>query len=133
MPYGETSTITVTSVKASTTDKKVVIAVDVTRPDSAPVVTGSVQFKVAPINEATPVITQVVSRETSGRWKIAVSGIPAGSWLGNVEFKDASGTHSDIFAPVTFTVEQGPTPTPKPTRKPAPKPVFDSCRNQIKN
>jgi len=133
MPVGETTTITVSSVSASTTNKKVVIAVDVTRPDSSSVVTGSVQFKFAPSNLDAPTITQIVSRETSGRWKIAVSGIPAGSWLGNVEFKDASGTHSDIFAPVTFTVEQGPTPTPKPTKKPAPKPVFDSCRNQIKN
>jgi hypothetical protein len=133
MPVGETTTITVSSVSASTTNKKVVIAVDVMRPDSSAVVTGSVQFKFAPSNLEAPTITQVVSRETSGRWKIAVAGIPAGSWLGNVEFKDASGTHSNIVAPVSFTVEQGPTPTPKPTKKPAPKPVFDSCRNQIKN
>jgi GH25 family lysozyme M1 (1,4-beta-N-acetylmuramidase) len=133
MPIGETSTITITSVSASTTNKKVVISVDVTRPDSSAVVTGSVQFRFAESNLEAPAITQVVSRETSGRWKIAVAGIPAGSWLGNIEFKDASGTHSDIFAPVTFTVEQGPTPAPKPSKKPAPKPVFDSCRNQIKN
>ena len=127
------TTITVSSVLASTTNKKVVISVDATRPDSSAVVTGSVQFRFAPSNLDASVITQLVSRETSGRWKIAVAGIPAGSWLGNVEFKDASGTHSDIFAPIAFTVEQGPTPTPKPTKKPAPKPVFDSCRNQIKN
>ncbi|CAN2185230.1 Acm Lyzozyme M1 (1,4-beta-N-acetylmuramidase) [Candidatus Nanopelagicaceae bacterium] len=133
MPVGETTTITVSSVLASTTNKKVVISVDVTRPDSSAVVTGSVQFRFAPSNLDAPVITQFVSRETSGRWKISVAGIPAGSWLGNVEFKDASGTHSDIVAPIAFTVEQGPTPTPKPTKKPAPKPVFDSCRNQIKN
>ena len=133
MPYGETTTVTVTSVSATTTDKKVSISVDVTRPDSSPVVTGSVQFRFAPSNQTIPTITQTVSRETSGRWKIAISGISAGSWLGNVEFKDLSGTHSDIFAPVAFTVEQGPTPAPKPSKKPAPKPVFDSCRNQIKN
>jgi hypothetical protein len=133
MPYGESTTVTVTSVKASTTDKKVLISVDVTRPDSSPVVTGSVQFRFAPSNEISPTITQTVSRETSGRWKIAISGIPAGSWLGNVDFRDLSGTHSDILAPVAFTVEQGPTPAPAPSKKPAPKPVFDSCRNQIKN
>ena len=133
MPVGETTTITVSSVSASTTNKKVVIAVDVMRPDSSAVVTGSVQFRFAPSNLEAPPITQIVSRETSGRWKIAVAGIPAGSWLGSVEFKDASGTHSNNLAPVSFTVEQGPTPTPKPTKKPAPKPVFDSCRNQIKN
>jgi lysozyme len=133
MPVGETTTITVSSISASTTNKKVVIAVDVMRPDSSAVVTGTVQFKFAASNLETPTITQVVSRETSGRWKIAVTGVPAGSWLGNVEFKDASGTHSKIQAPISFTVEQGPTPTPKPTKKPAPKPVFDSCRNQIKN
>jgi hypothetical protein len=92
-----------------------------------------VQFRFAPSNEISPTITQAVSRETSGRWKIAISGIPAGSWLGNVDFKDLSGTHSDILAPVAFTVEQGPTPAPAPSKKPAPKPVFDSCRNQIKN
>jgi lysozyme len=133
MPYNETTTVTVTSVKATTTDKKVSLSVDVTRPDGSPVVTGSVQYKFAPSNEIAPIITQVVSRETSGSWKIAISGIPAGSWLGNVEFKDASGTHSNILAPVAITVEQGPTPAPKPSKKPAPKPVFDSCRNQIKN
>lgn len=133
MPVGESTNISITSVKATTTDKKVVIAVDVTRPDSSSVVTGSVQFRFSPSNLNVPEIKQTVSRETSGRWKIAISGFPAGSWLGNVEFKDASGTHSEIFAPVALTVEQGPTPEPKPTKRPAPKPVFDSCRNQIKN
>ncbi|CAN2185831.1 Acm Lyzozyme M1 (1,4-beta-N-acetylmuramidase) [Candidatus Nanopelagicaceae bacterium] len=133
MPVGETTTITISSVTASTTNKKVTISVDVTRPDSSAVVTGSVQFRFAPTNLQAPTINQVVSRETSGRWKIAIAGITAGSWLGNIEFKDASGTHSNILAPVSFTVEQGPTPTPKPTKKPAPKPAVDGCRNQIKN
>lgn len=133
MPIGESSTITVTSYKATSTDKKVTISVDVKRPDSSAVVTGSVKYIFSDVNASIPVVTQTISRETSGTWKISIEGTPAGNWLGSVLFKDASGTHSEVSAPLDFSVLQGPTPTPAPTKKPVLKPVFDSCKNQIRN
>jgi len=133
MPRGESSTITVTSFKATTTDKKVTINVDIKRPDSSAVVTGSVKFVFSELNASIPKVAQTISRETSGTWKILIEGTPAGEWLGSVLFKDASGTHAEVSAPVDFTVLQGPTPSPSPTKKPVVKPVFDSCKNQIRN
>ena len=44
---------------------------------------------------------------------------------GNVGFKDASGTHADVQAPLTLDIAQGPTPSPKPHKKPTTKPAFD--------
>ena len=133
MPQGESSTITVTSYKASTTDKKVTINIDVKRPDSSAVVTGNVKYVFSEFNSSIPVVTQTISRETSGTWKISIDGTPAGNWFGNVLFTDASGTHSDVSTPFDFTVLQGPTPAPSPTKKPVIKPATDSCKNQIKN
>jgi hypothetical protein len=96
-------------------------------------VTGSVKYVFSDLNSSIPVVTQTITRETSGTWKISIEGTPAGDWLGSVIFKDASGTHSEVSAPLDFTVLQGPTPPPSPTKKPVLKPVFDSCKNQIKN
>jgi hypothetical protein len=96
-------------------------------------VTGSVKYVFSDLNSSIPVVTQTISRETSGTWKISIEGTPAGDWLGSVVFKDASGTHSEVSAPLDFTVLQGPTPSPSPTKKPEIKPAFDSCKNQIKN
>jgi len=133
MPQGETSTITLTSVVATKTNKNAVITVDVTRPDSSPVVTGSVRFYFNSSNGTVPQVTQTVQRETSGSWKLTIAGIPAGTWIGNVGFKDASGTHADVKTPLVLTIEQGPTPPPAPTKKPVIKPAKDGCKNQIKN
>ena len=133
MPHNETSTITVTSYSATTSNKKVTINVDVKRPDSTPVVTGSVKYVFSELNLSIPTVTQTISRETSGTWKISIDGTPAGSWLGSVLFTDASGTHSEVSTPLDFTVLQGAAPTPSPTKKPAVKPPVDGCRNQIKN
>ena len=133
MPQNETSTMTISSVSASTTDKNVVINVAVQRPDESPVVTGTVRFYFAPENSVKPKVIQTVARETSGVWKLSIEGLPAGSWIGNVGFKDASGTHADVQAPLTLDILQGPTPSPKPHKKPTAKPAFDSCRKQIKN
>jgi hypothetical protein len=96
-------------------------------------VTGSVKFVFSELNASIPKVAQTISRETSGTWKILIEGTPAGEWLGSVLFKDASGTHAEVSAPVDFTVLQGPTPSPSPTKKPVVKPVFDSCKNQIRN
>ena len=133
MPQAETSTILLTSVMATTTNKNVTITVDVKRPDSSPVVTGSVRYYFTSNNPVIPKVTQTISRETSGSWKLTIAGIPAGTWLGNVGFKDASGTHADNQIPLSLTIEQGPTPPPSPKKKIAAKAVGDTCKNQIKN
>ena len=133
MPVGETTTMTITSVFASTTNKNAVISVEVKRPDNSPVVTGGVKYYFNSTNQVIPKVTQTVARETSGSWKLSIAGIPAGTWYGNVGYKDASGTHAEIKQPLVLTIEQGPTPPPTPTKKPTVKPKTDGCRNQIKN
>lgn len=133
MPQGEISTIALTSVVATSSDKDVTITVDVNRPDSTPVVTGSVRYYFAASNPTIPKVTQSVSRQTSGSWKLTISGVPAGTWLGSVGFKDASGTHADVETPLALTIEQGPTPPPAPKKKVVAKPAVDTCKNQIKN
>lgn len=133
MPQGETSTIVLTSVASTTTDKNVTIAVDVQRPDSSAVVTGSVKYYFSSSNTLIPKVTQVVSRETSGSWKINIAGIPAGTWLGNIAFRDPSGTHADAQIPLALTLEQGPTPPPAAAKKKVVKAIIDGCKNQIKN
>ena len=133
MPQGETSTIVLTSVLATTTNKNVTISVDVKRPDSSPVVTGSVRYYFNSSNATIPKVIQTIARETSGSWKLTIAGIPAGTWLGSVGFKDASGTHAEVKTPLVITVEQGPTPPPTHVKKPAAKPAVDGCKNQIKN
>jgi len=133
MPQNEPSTMVVTSVDATTTNKNVVITVDVKRPDNSPVVTGSVKYYFSSANSSTPNVTQLAQRETSGTWTLTISGLPAGTWLGNLGYKDPSGTHAEVKTPLVLTVEQGPTPPPAPTKKPVIKPVSDSCKHQIKN
>ena len=133
MPQGESTTMTITSVFASTTNKNAVISVEVKRPDNSPVVTGAVKYYFNSTNQIVPKVTQTIARETSGSWKLSITGLPAGTWVGNVGFKDASGTHAEIKTPLVLTIAQGPTPPPTPTKKPSTKPATDGCRNQIKN
>jgi GH25 family lysozyme M1 (1,4-beta-N-acetylmuramidase) len=133
MPKNETSTIVVSSYSASTTNKNVIINVEVKRPDSTPVVTGTVRYYFGPENLTTPAVVQNVERETSGVWKLSISGVPAGSWVGHVGFTDETGTHAEVKTPLSFDILQGPTPAPKPSKKPTKKPSKDSCRGQIKN
>ena len=133
MPQGETTTMTISSVLASTTNKNAVISVEVKRPDNSPVVTGGVKYYFNSTNQVVPKVTQTIARETSGSWKLSIAGLPAGTWVGNVGFKDASGTHAEIKQPLVLTIAQGPTPPPTPTKKPAVKPATDGCKNQIKN
>jgi GH25 family lysozyme M1 (1,4-beta-N-acetylmuramidase) len=133
MPQGETTTMVITSVFASTTNKNAVISVEVKRPDNSPVVTGGVKYYFTSANQSIPKVTQTVARETSGSWKLSIAGLPAGTWFGNVGFKDASGTHAENKLPLVLTIEQGPTPPAKPTVKPTIKPATDGCKNQIKN
>jgi GH25 family lysozyme M1 (1,4-beta-N-acetylmuramidase) len=133
MPRNETSTMVINSVIATTTNKKAVISVNVLRPDSSAVVTGSVRYYFTSINPTIPVVKQSIARETSGQWTLTIADLPAGTWYGNVGFKDTTDTHAEVKLPLTLTIEQGPTPTPKPTKKPVVKPKTDGCRNQIKN
>jgi lysozyme len=135
MPSKEQSTFTLLNQTASTTNKPVTFKVTVMRPNGSPVVTGGVKlaFDLSTVPDPRP--TQSVVRETSGVWTLSVKGVPAGTYVGKLAYKDVSGTHADAYFPVTFTVEQGPTPTPKPTPSATAtkKPTTDGCRGQIKN
>jgi len=135
MPQREPTVLTVLSQSASTTNKYVTFKVNVARPDGSPVVTGNVKlvFDKSTTPEARP--RQTIVRETSGVWTLALRDVPAGAYLGKIKFQDVSGTHEDSISDVTFTVTQGPTPSPKPTPSPTAtkKPTTDGCRGQIKN
>ena len=131
MPRLESTTMTIQNVYATTTDKYVIVNVTVARPDGSPVVTGSVKFVADP---STPLkASQSLDRATSGQWKLGLSNVPAGTYLGKILFSDVSGTHDTSSQQISFTVQQGPTPAA--TIKPAPKPTkaVDGCKNQIKN
>lgn len=135
MPTNEASTLTVNRLSASTTNKLVTFNVTVVRPDLTPVVTGSVKLVFDPINTPANKPIQTVLRETSGSWTLAVKNVTAGTYSGNIVYTDVSQTHAQSFAPVIFTVVQGPTPAPTPTTtaKATPKPSSDGCAKQIKN
>ena len=139
MPINEPTTLTVQRQTASTTNKLVTFNVTVVRPDLSPVVTGTVKLIFDSLSTPTVKPTQSVLRATSGSWTLAVKGVSAGTYTGKILFTDISLTHAKSSQSVTFTVEQGPTPTPTPkptptpTPKPTPKPSRDGCANQIKN
>ena len=133
MPQSETSTMIINSVSATTTNKNAVISVEVKRPDNTPVVTGSVKYYFTSANPTKPKVTQTVLRETSGSWKLSIAGLTAATWIGNVGFKDESGTPAEVKLPLDLTITQGPTPPPVAVKKPQVKPATDGCRNQIKN
>lgn len=133
MPQGETTTMRLENLRASTSDKAVTATVQVLRPDSSPVVTGDVKFA-AIGNVVAPTFKQSVARATSGLWKISLTGLPAGTWSGEIRFKDLTSTHAFAAIPISFTVAEGPlvTPTPTPQKSPTTKPT-GGCRNQVKN
>lgn len=137
MPTQEPTQITINSIIQTTSNKPVIFAVDVNRPTGAPVVTGTVKFAVDAANPLSVKLIQNAARSSSGRWTLTVTGIPAGTWSGQVVYEDVSGTHATSKAIVTLVIAQGPTPTPTPTGTPKPsptkKPAVDTCKNQIKN
>lgn len=133
MPRGESSTIAIQSFSASTTNKRVIIYVEVKRPNGAPVVTGTVRYYFTDENLEIPKVTQTVERESSGIWKLSIAGLPAGIWIGEVGFTDETGTHLQVRTPLNLEIIQGAPREAKPTQKPTKKPSFDSCKNQIKN
>ena len=134
MPINEPSVMTIKSVTFSNTNRPLVVDVDVIRPSLDPVVTGTVKFVQDPANPMQVSLKQRAVRATSGSWTLSVSGIPAGTWSGQIVYDDNSDTHAISSQPITFTIEQAlTTPTPKPTKSPVKKPATDSCRGQIKN
>jgi hypothetical protein len=136
MPTNETSTILVTSVKATSTDKNAIVKAEVFRPTGLPVVTGTVRFYPDATNRPENLLDQKVVRSTSGAWTLTIKGLPAGTWPGYIGFIDATGTHAKIRTPIEFVITQGPTPSPSPspTKKPVtPRPATDGCAKQIKN
>ncbi|CAB4713660.1 MAG: lysozyme M1 (1,4-beta-N-acetylmuramidase) [Actinobacteria bacterium] len=137
MPNNEPTSMTIQSQTSTDTNRALTFKVSVARPDLSPVVTGSVKLVFDPLNTPTIRPTQTVLRDTSGQWTLAVKGVSAGTYNATLVFNDVSKTHAQSSQPVTFTIEQGPTPTPTPsptpTIKPTPKPSVDGCANQIKN
>jgi hypothetical protein len=135
MPKQEPSNMLLTSQAATTSDKAVSFKVNVTRPTSLPVVTGSVKLVFDAATKPSPVPTQRLIRETSGVWTLSVKGVPAGNYSGKLLYEDVSGTHADATVPVSFVVAQGPEPTPSPSPTPSPtkKPASDGCKGQIRH
>ena len=134
LPVNEPTTMQMVSSSFATTNDPANFVVDVFRPDGTPVVTGTVDFK--SVDTLMPNGVQSVVRSASGRWQIKITGLQAGTYVGLVEFIDASGTHAPSAIPVSFSITQGPTPIPQPSKKPAPKPApapVDSCAKQIRN
>jgi len=135
LPINESTTMVVTDVVATSTDKKVEIKVEVRRSGGDPVVTGSVEFIPDPaLDTATVTIRQSTVRDSSGMYTLSIRGYPAGSHLGVVQFKDPTKTHAKSESRVAFTLLQGPEPTPKPrpTKSAIKNPTLDGCKRQIR-
>ena len=135
MPNNEPTQMVVNAQSASTTNKLVTFKATVTRPDSTPVVTGAIKLVFDAATAPKTRVEQTVLRATSGEWTLAIKGVPAGTYSGNIVYTDVSQTHAQSSQAVTFTVAQGPTPSPtqQPTVKPTKKPSADGCAKQIKN
>ncbi len=135
MPVNEPTTFTLKNTIATDSDSSVYFDISVLRPTGLPVVTGTVEFKLDKLTLDKPVLAQTAVRAKSGDWKLKVTGLPAGTWNGFVNFKDDSNTHADNSIPVTLNILPGskPTPTIKPKPKPGVKTSFDGCRGQIIN
>ena len=135
MPQQEASNMSLINQSSTTTNKAVSFKVNVVRPTSSPVVTGTVKFVFDKSTMPAVKPTQRILRETSGIWTLELRNVPAGSFKGKILFEDVSGTHATSVIETTFDVTQGPTPTPKPTPSPTAtkKPTTDGCRGQIKN
>ena len=136
LPVKEPTTILITNVKASSTDKPVKITVEVKRPNGEPVVTGTVAFRRSPVEGGGPVIKvdQSPVRDRAGIWTLTLRNLPAGLTQGYVAFVDQTGTHLEIRQDLSIDLIQGPEVIPTPKPKPStPVVPFDSCKNQIKN
>jgi GH25 family lysozyme M1 (1,4-beta-N-acetylmuramidase) len=132
LPVNEPTSLLVTGVRASTTDKRTAITVEVKRPNNQPVVTGTVAFKL--VNDPASKVTQSPVRDAAGVWTLYLSKLPAGITSGSVIYVDQTNTHAGSEQLITFELIQGPEPTETPTTKPKPiRPPVDTCKNQIVN
>ena len=140
LPFNEPTAISITAQSAGTTNDPVLFYVNVVRPNATPVVTGSVSY--VPASTMMSPGVQTVTRNSSGSWLVKITNLPAGNYVGTINFTDPSGTEAAAQIPVVFTVDQAPSPTPSPinstpakpspTSSPKPAPV-DSCAGQIRN
>jgi GH25 family lysozyme M1 (1,4-beta-N-acetylmuramidase) len=133
IPVNEPTAMNILSVASNTTNEPVEISVEVNRNIGSPVVTGTVVFR--PSDSSIKIKSQTAVRAASGRWLLTLTGVPAGSTAGTLNYVDQTKTHAEINLPLTLNITQGPdlpkpTPTPKPTT--TKKPV-DSCAKQIRN
>lgn len=132
LPVNEPTSLFVTSITATATNKTSKITVEVKRPDGNPVVTGTVAFKL--LNEPTKKVDQTPVRNAAGVWTLSLRGLPAGRIDGTIHYVDQTNTHATAQQQIAFDLIQGPEVTPTPTPKPtAVKPPVDTCKNQIKN
>ncbi|MFN6291649.1 MAG: glycoside hydrolase family 25 protein [Candidatus Nanopelagicaceae bacterium] len=136
LPVQEPTTMLITSVNATSTDKPVRIKVEVKRPSGTPVITGTVAFRLnpGPNGELPKKVEQTPVRDAAGVWTLTLRKLPAGTSVGYVAFVDQTNTHAENRQDLTINLIQGPdvapTPTPKPTKVPVP---VDTCKNQIRN
>ena len=140
LPFNEPTAISITAQSARTSADPVLFYVNVVRPDATPVVTGNVAY--VPASSLMPAGRQTITRNSSGSWLISIANLPAGNYVGAINFTDPTGTEAAAQIPVVFTVTQAPTPsavpTPTKTGSPSPTPVpkpapVDSCAGQIRN
>ncbi|MGA1159144.1 MAG: glycoside hydrolase family 25 protein, partial [Candidatus Nanopelagicaceae bacterium] len=132
LPVNEPTSLLVTSIRATSTDKRTALTVEVKRPNNQPVVTGTVAFKLA--NDPAARVTQSPVRDASGVWTLYLSKLPAGITTGSVIYVDQTNTHARSEQQISFELLQGPEPTPSPTQTPKPvRPPVDTCKNQIVN
>ena len=132
LPVNEETAMTMSDPIATDTNAPVKVTADVNRPDGTPVVAGTIKWQSA--DSTLPNGVQTVARAASGRFVLSITGLPAGTYVGSINFVDITGTHASNQLPMTFTIAQGvtPTPTPKPTISKTPKPPTDGCAGQIR-
>jgi len=132
LPVNESSTMTISGIKSTTTNKSVEITIEVLRATGTPVVTGTVVFR-SDIEIAKKPVQSVV-RDAAGVWVLSIDGLSAGSYTGKIVYVDQTGTHAQSEEMIQFILEEGTAPSPKPsaTKKPVTPPT-DGCKNQIKN
>ena len=136
LPVNESTTITITNVVSTTTDKRVRINAQVQRITGEPVVTGTLEFALDGRNDSANalVLEQETVRDASGLYTLSIRKLPAGIYFGTVTFKDPTKTHAQVSARVEFSLLQGPevTPSPTPTKPKPVNPTLDGCKKQIK-
>ena len=137
MPFGEATTMTLGPLSLAPANKTFTVSASVKRPAGTPAVAGTVTFVltgdaagVPPTTAQINALKKTVTRTTLGTWTLKVTGLPVGTWTGNVVFNDTSGVHASTSAPVTFTIpapaatpSATPTPSASPSVSPAPVPT----------